>query len=201
MKIMAIDVGVVVVPLKGTYATAHGSLGVQRSVLARIRTDEGLAGWGNVDPTPGYSEMSAEEVVSTAREILAPLLVGSDPLNIVAAVCRMDAQCPTRNEAKALVEMALFDLKGKALGVPVWSLLGGKLRDEVTLNAWIGTVPSERAAVEAEAWCRRGFRSAKIKNPPDMGRGSVPVPDVPGLGVEPDEDQLARYGWDATKKE
>ena len=40
-----------------------------------------------------------------------------------------------------------------------------------------------------------------VKNPPDMGRGSVPVPDVPGLGVEPDEDQLARYGWDATKKE
>ena len=163
MKITAIDVGVVAVPLKGTYATAHGSLGVQRSVLARVRTDDGLVGWGNVDPTPGYSEMNVEEIVSTARESLGSALLGSDPLNITAALHRMDAQCPARNEARALLEMALFDLKGKALGVPVWSLLGGKLRDEVILNAWIGAVPPERAAAEAADWCRRGFRSAKIK--------------------------------------
>ena len=163
MKITAIDVGVIVVPLKGTYATAHGSLGVQRSVMARIRTDEGLAGWGNVDPTPGYSEMGVEEVVSAVKETLGPALLGSDPLNVAGALGRMDAQCPASNEAKALLEMALFDLKGKALGVPVWSLLGGKLRDEVTLNAWVGAVPPEQAAAEAEEWCLRGFRSAKIK--------------------------------------
>lgn len=163
MKITDVEVGIVTVPLRGAFATAHGSLAVQRSVIARIRTDEGVAGWGNVDPTPGYSEMSAEEVVSVVKEALAPALLGYDPLNISGALRRMDAQCPAENEAKALLEMALFDLKGKALGVPVWSLLGGKLRDEVTLNAWIGTLPPARAAAEAAEWCRRGFRSAKIK--------------------------------------
>lgn len=163
MKITAIDVGVVAVPLKTTYVTAHGALGVQRSVMARVRTDDGLMGWGNVDPTPGYSEMNVEDVVSTAGEILGPALLGSDPLNITAAFSRMDTRCPASHEAKALLEMALLDLKGKALGVPVWSLLGGKLRDEVILNAWIGAVSPERAAGEAADWCRRGFRSAKIK--------------------------------------
>lgn len=163
MKITAIEVGVVTMPLKGTYATAHGTVAIQRSAIARIRTDAGLEGWGNVDPTPGYSEMGVEEVVAAAKERLGPALVDSDPLNITAVLHRMDALCPGRNEAKALLEMALFDLKGKALGVPVWSLLGGKLRNEVALNAWIGAVPPERAAAEAAEWCRLGFRSAKIK--------------------------------------
>lgn len=163
MKITGIDVGIVTIPLRGAFATAHGSVSVQRSALARLRTEEGYLGWGNVDPTPGYSEMSVEDIVSTVTESLVPALLGSDPTNIAAAVRRMDAQCPAGNEAKALVEMALFDLKGKVLGVPVWSLLGGKLRDEVFFNAWIGSVPAQQAAAEAAEWCRRGFRSAKIK--------------------------------------
>ncbi|MFQ5829814.1 MAG: mandelate racemase/muconate lactonizing enzyme family protein [Candidatus Methylomirabilia bacterium] len=163
MKITSIEVGIVTVPLRSEFATAHGSVSVQRSALARVRTDEGYVGWGNVDPTPGYSEMSVARVVSTVTESLVSALLGSDPMNIAAAMRRMDAQCPAGNEAKALVEMALLDLKGKALGVPVWSLLGGKVRDEVAFNAWIGTVPPQQAAADAAEWCRRGFRSAKIK--------------------------------------
>jgi len=59
--------------------------------------------------------------------------------------------------------MALFDIKGRALGLPVHSLLGGALAHEVTLNAWIGIVPPEQAAREATGWLRRGFVTAKIK--------------------------------------
>jgi muconate cycloisomerase len=66
-------------------------------------------------------------------------------------------------EAKAAVEMALLDLAGRVLGVPVTTLVGGRVRDEVHFNAWIGTVPPDQAAAEATAWAARGFRSAKIK--------------------------------------
>jgi len=48
--------------------------------------------------------------------------------------------------ARAAVEMALCDLKARALGVPVHSLLGGRVKDRITLNAWIGTVPPAQAA-------------------------------------------------------
>ena len=59
--------------------------------------------------------------------------------------------------------MALLDVKGRALDLPVHSLLGGALTHEVTLNAWIGTVAPEQAAREATEWLRRGFVTAKIK--------------------------------------
>ncbi len=163
MKVTDVKVGAVTVPLQGTFTTAHGSLSTQRSVVARVDTDEGVEGWGNVDPAPGYSEMSVEEVLASVSDALGPALIGLDPMNVAAALARLEAERPGDNEARALLEMALFDIKGKALGVPVWSLLGGRVRDRVLLNAWIGALPPDLAAREARGWCERGFRSAKIK--------------------------------------
>jgi muconate cycloisomerase len=163
MKISTVRVGAVDVPLRGSYSTAHGTLTVQRSVVVRVDTDDGLVGWGNVDPAPGYSEMSVEEILQSVVESLAPGLQDLDPLNVTAALQRLEAERPQDNEARALLEMALLDIKGQALGVPVWSLLGGRVRSRIDLNAWIGAVPPADAAREAADWCARGYRSAKVK--------------------------------------
>jgi muconate cycloisomerase len=163
MKVTDVKAEVIAMPLKQTFVSAKGQFATQRSVLARVETDEGLVGWGNVDPFPGYSEMSVEEVLSSVRGVLAPALIGDNPLNVTAALARLEEARPRDNEARALLEMALLDIKGQALGVPVWSLLGGRIRARVTLNAWIGALPPAQAAREAAEWCARGFRSAKIK--------------------------------------
>jgi muconate cycloisomerase len=91
------------------------------------------------------------------------VLRGTDPFNIHAALVRMDGAVIEASEAKAAVEMALVDLKARALGLPVHALLGGQVKEVVTLNAWIGTVSPAQAAAEALAWCERGFCTAKIK--------------------------------------
>lgn len=161
MKIIAVEPMLVDVPMKAPVHGVHGTTSVQRSVLVRVTAD-GVEGWGNVDPTPGYSLISAADVVDAVRR-LTPALVGLDPFNIHRALAVMDRTLDERFEAKAAIEMALWDLKGKALGVPVHSLLGGSLKDEIPLNAWIGTVPPETAARQAVEWLGRGFRTAKIK--------------------------------------
>jgi L-alanine-DL-glutamate epimerase-like enolase superfamily enzyme len=161
MKITAVEPILVDVPLREPVSGVHGVTSVQRSLLVRVTTDAGGEGWGNVDPTPGYSVVSAEDVHATVGR-LASALAGADAFNLHAALARMD-QATGMSEAKAAVEMALVDLKARALGVPVHSLLGGRVKDVVTLNAWIGTVPPAQAAREALAWHERGFRSAKIK--------------------------------------
>jgi L-Ala-D/L-Glu epimerase len=84
-------------------------------------------------------------------------------MNLNAALAAMDRAVAGGFEAKAAVEMALCDVKARALGIPVHSLLGGRTKSEVTLNAWIGTVLPAQAAAEAQGWLERGFRSAKIK--------------------------------------
>ena len=162
MRIVAIDPVLVDVPLAAPVQGVHGTTSVQRSVLVRVTTDEGVEGWGNVDPTPGYSRVTAVDIHDAVAR-LAPALVGADPFNLHRALARMDREIVEGFEAKAAIEMALLDLKGRALGVPVHSLLGGALTPDVTLNAWIGTVAPEQAAREAAEWVRRGFTTAKIK--------------------------------------
>lgn len=162
MRITAIEPVLVAVPLRAPVRGVHGTTTVQRSVLVRVAGDDGVEGWGNVDPTPGYSIVSAEQVRAAVLD-LAPPLLGLDAFNVRQALVVMDRQLAERFEAKAAVEMALWDLKGRAVGLPVHSLLGGTVKDEVSLNAWIGAVPPAQAAREALDWLGRGFATAKIK--------------------------------------
>ncbi len=174
LKISRIDIFPLKIPLKGSFRNANLAKTCQESIVLRVQTDEGIDGLGNVDPDPGYSEQSFAETLASVRQ-LAPNLTGLDPLNILAALDRMDRIFPECLDAKAAVEMALFDLKGKVLGVPVHALLGGHLREEITLNGWIGMLPPDEAAREAVSWLERGFHSAKIKV---------------GSGVETDRDRV-----------
>jgi L-Ala-D/L-Glu epimerase / N-acetyl-D-glutamate racemase len=162
MRIVAVEPMVVEVPMRAPVKGVHGVSRAQRSVLVRIATDANIEGWGNVDPSPGYSMISADEIHAMITA-LAPSLIGRDAMNLNATLMSMDCAVAHGYEAKAAVEMALCDAKARALGIPVHSLLGGPTKSEVTLNAWIGTVPPAQAAEEAQGWLERGFRSAKIK--------------------------------------
>ena len=162
IHIMSVEPVLVAVPLRTPVDGVHGRTSVQRSVLARVTASDGTEGWGNVDPTPGYSKVSAVDV-HDAVAALAPTLRGVDAFDVRRALAMMDAHVANAWEAKAAIEMALLDLKARAVGLPVHSLLGGTVRDRVTFNAWIGTVPPDRAAREAFEWLARGFTTAKIK--------------------------------------
>jgi muconate cycloisomerase len=162
VRIKGIEPILVEVPLRQPVRGVHGVTSVQRSLLVRVTADEGAEGWGNVDPTPGYSLVPVDRL-HAAVERLAPALAGADAFNTNAALARMDDAMAGLPEAKAAVEMGLLDLQARVLGVPVHVLLGGRVKDTVVLNAWIGTVPPPQAAREAVAWCERGFVTAKIK--------------------------------------
>ena len=161
-RIALIEACIVEIPMKAPTHGVHGTVSTQRSALVRVVSDQGAEGWGNVDPTVGYSTSSVADVVAAVRR-LAPGLAGADALNVHRAHALMDRAMVEAFEAKAAIEMAMLDLAGHVLGVPVTTLLGGRVRDEVRFNAWIGTVPPAQAAREAEAWATQGFRSAKIK--------------------------------------
>src|SRR5690349_25087149 len=139
MRIVAIEPVLVDVPLAAPVRGVHGTTSVQRSVLVRITTDEGVEGWGNVDPTPGYSLVSAVDIHETVAR-LAPVLVGADPFNVNHALGRMVRETSDGVVAKAAIAMALLELNGRARGGPVHSLLGATLRHAVTLTAWNCTV-------------------------------------------------------------
>src|SRR5205823_13321638 len=117
MRIVAIEPVLVDVPLATPVRGVHGTTALQRSLLVRVTTDAGVEGWGNVDPTPGYSLVAAVDVHDVVAR-LAPALVGADPFNLHRALALMDGEVADGFEAKAAIEMALLDVKGRALGLP-----------------------------------------------------------------------------------
>src|SRR5947209_5211749 len=104
VRITAIEPILVDVPLRAPVHGVHGIASVQRSLLVRVATDAGGEGWGNVDPTPGYSPVSADDVHATVGR-LAPALAGADALNVHAALARMDRAAGglTVDEAPAFI--------------------------------------------------------------------------------------------------
>ena len=89
MRIVDIEPILLDVPLREPVHGVHGVTSVQRSALVRVTSDEGVEGWGNVDPTPGYSAMSAAEIHDTVRR-LGPALVGTDPFNARRALAAVE---------------------------------------------------------------------------------------------------------------
>ncbi len=124
-------------------------------VFVKIETDAGIHGWG--EATLEYKEPT----VVAAIHDLEYYLIGSDPHNIEAFRhdCYRDAYWrggPVLMSALAGVEMALWDIKGKDLGVPVYQMLGGKVRDAVPVyvNGWFAPAKTPDEFAEKAAFLR-----------------------------------------------
>src|SRR5262245_13244488 len=145
MKIARIEPIPVCVPLKKglTAKTAHGEHAVSPYVLLKVYTDDGLVGLGEATVSGLWSGETQDGAVSAIRDYIAPRLVGTDPRDITAARRAMDFALKLNPFTKAAVEMALWDIAGKAAGVPVYRLLGGKVRDRVRIKlvVWARDVP------------------------------------------------------------
>src|SRR5919108_2968055 len=133
-----------------------------RYVLVRVETDEGVAGIGECSP------MSAPLVVAALKHSLAPAAIGQDPLRIEALWERLmigTYKVEGRLQAMALsgIEMACWDIKGKAFGVPVYQLLGGAYRDRVRMYATMDRDTPANMARLAERCLEAGFTAVKVK--------------------------------------
>jgi len=129
------------------------------SAIVKVDTNEGLTGWGehNVNFLP---DISAHRMEQDAQK----WLVGRDPQNI----SQFHQQCPFEARLKSGVELALWDICGKAVGLPVASLLGGTVRDKVEVAACMGIQTYERAGEIASFYVEQGFGTLKTKAGSDM---------------------------------
>jgi len=138
-----------------------------RWLFVRIETDAGIIGWG--EP---IVEGRAHTVAAAVEE-LSDYLIGKDPRHIedhwnVLYRGGFYRGGPILMSALAGIDQALWDIHGKALGVPVHALLGGPVRDRIRVYSWIGgdrPADTARAASEAVA---RGFTAVKMNGTEEM---------------------------------
>lgn len=165
MKIVSIECIPVRVPIRPEVAirAKGGTHSVSPFLLLKVHTSEGITGLGEVSATPRWSGEDQATAAHFIRTILDPAITGEDPRNIDMLSLRMRESLAGNAFTRAGLEMALWDIRGKAEGVPVYQLLGGAVRESVTTKWSISGVDPERAAGIARWAVEQGFRTVKVK--------------------------------------
>ncbi len=165
MKITSIETIPVRVPLKKNRntLTAHGAHITSDYVIIKVHTDSGMIGLGEATVAPRWSGETPGSCVWAIQEILAPKLIGLDPTCINQARILMDRALKLNPFTKAAIEMALWDISGKSAGVPVYVLLGGKVRDIIPTKMVIGAFELPQVKQLAEEFLAMGIKTIKVK--------------------------------------
>ena len=132
-----------------------------RWLFVRVESEDGAVGWGEAS-LEGYAE-----AVDGAFEALRDRFIGHDPRRIediwqVAYRGGFYRGGPVLMSALAGLEQALWDLKGRAFGMPAWEMLGGQVRDKIRAYAWIGGDKPDDVAGAAKARREQGFSAIKM---------------------------------------
>lgn len=165
MKITAIEIVPYRIPNRGAHQIATLTLSALDNVLVRVRTDEGVEGVGEAVSEPKWNSTVGEAHAEVLRGYLAPAVVGLDPFDLAGVWRRMDAAVNGHYSAKAAVDIALHDLIGKALGIPVWRYLGAERSDILVEGPGfgIGFIEPDAAAKFALTAVQHGCREIEIK--------------------------------------
>jgi glucarate dehydratase len=149
------------IPVSVPYTHREVSTRVKRDgvtdVLVKLTTDDGLVGWG--ESCSGADAASVEAAVKAA----APFVLGRDPWQMEAIardffkVGLWDLRAMTSAYAFAGIDMALWDLCGKACGEPLYRLLGGAVRDSVDYFYYLAQGPLDQLRADCKDALRRGY--------------------------------------------
>lgn len=138
-----------------TYYMSEGkSCGTVHTMVLCLATACGREGWGEVCPIPHYLPAYAHGV-APAFEELAPTLIGADPIGPEAVIAAANAFLKGHDYAKSALDIALWDLTGKAAGLPLYRLLGGRHAARLPLYHSITCIdPHEMARIARDAQCQ-----------------------------------------------
>lgn len=181
----------------------------QDALLLRVDTDAGISGWGEVDSCPRVIRAVLDAPLShTLVTGLRRVLVGEDPLDTTRLWHKMHRSTLYYGRAGAVIhamagiDLALWDIKGKALGQPVWKLLGGRFRDKLRVyssNMFQFTVEDTVARLKKAK--DEGFTAAKFGWEPFGRDARTDCAYLEGLraAAGPDFDLMLDVGlvWDA----
>ena len=128
--------------------------------VVTVETDEGITGIGDITMLwDGNGPLQCHYV----NEWFGPELVGEDPLALNRCIARMRTLVEPANPARAGIEIALWDIAGKAAGLPVYQLLGGRTREAIPLSRSIVMGTPDEQVARAENFVSAGYRCVKVK--------------------------------------
>ena len=138
--------------------------GYRQTLLVKVSTDQGVVGWGE-----SHAVMTPRVIKTAITDLFRPILLGRDARRIEALWEKMYSTQRLRGygtgffiRAMAGIDIALWDIVGKAAGMPVYQLLGGKFRDSIPTYQGVGGGPPEQVRENSRALLERGFPNQKM---------------------------------------
>jgi L-alanine-DL-glutamate epimerase-like enolase superfamily enzyme len=189
MKITSLEVIPVSLPFTKPIVMSGGAVLAAHSVLLKLHTDEGVTGISESgDTSLWYMGESQDSIFSNIVNVYSRILLGEDPFNIETIITKMDKAVRGNNHSKATVDYALHDLVGKALGVPVYKLLGGRSNEKIALAYVMSSGTPGQVAAQAKKLAAAGYGGLKLKvganNPEDDVAMVAEVRKAVGPGVK-----------------
>lgn len=169
MKIVEIDAVPLDAQLSAPFKFGHVVRTRSANVIVRIMSDDGVVGWGEACPVPQLTAETQASVCEIITERVAPALADADPLHwrrLMHDLAPRLVGCPF---TAAAVETALLDLVGRALGLPVSVLLGGRYRESVEVHGSVGWDEDAHVVVAAAGRQAELFDMLKLY----AGRGEL----------------------------
>jgi L-alanine-DL-glutamate epimerase-like enolase superfamily enzyme len=165
MRITRVELIPVHTPLKRPIIIGTTHITRLDQVILKIHTDDGIVGIADSGDTSAfYHGETHYSILGVIGSQIAPrILIGEDPRNIEKIVGRMDWIVRDNYHAKSMVDAALHDIKGKAMGVPVYQLLGGKTVDAVDCGYVLMAAPARQLIEETQKALAAGFKVVKFK--------------------------------------
>ena len=165
MKITRIETRIVDIPVTTPYVFSHGVMKAFSNVLVWIHADGGLVGIGEASFTPGggVTEETPEATKPMIDCYFAPVLIGEDPFDVERLHRKMDAVVPRNLIAKSGIDLALWDLMGKAVGQPAWKLLGGSFNPKILCTYTLSIDAPEKMAEQALFRKNQGYKTLVVK--------------------------------------
>lgn len=162
MKITAIELRRLRVPLRTPFRTALRSVDEVDDIVVMMRADNGAIGHGSAPPTAAITGETHATIIAAIRDHIAPRLIGVEVAQRNHLGTLIDTALPGNGSAKAAVDIALHDLWGQLHQAPLYQLFGGGTpRLETSLTISLGSV--ETMVEEARRALARGFSALKIK--------------------------------------
>jgi len=173
MKITAIELFHISIPFAKPYklSRVYGTRYDAEAVIFKVHTDEGIVGLGEADPLNPFSEETPATVMVVTRDHIAPQLIGRNPTHIAAIESNLDVMVHGNLLARGAVNMALFDIVGKANDIPAYMLLGGLYQSKLPLLPPIGSGTPDEDAASIQHLIKDGYETVMIK------MGALPIAD------------------------
>ncbi|CAG8004772.1 unnamed protein product [Penicillium salamii] len=181
----------------GTYTMSGGRSSTgQPSIVIQVRTDDGLEGWAETAPLGSDYLPSSFTCELAALKELGPHILGLDPRSPATINAAMDRVMMSGMAAKAVLDMACWDILGKAMQMPTSMLLGGCLMADSRAFSVIGLGDPETGVQKARGELRKGLKAMQLKvgdNPLNDARRVKAIRDALPDDVEVWAD--ANGGW------